>query len=114
MLLLRLLCVARREIDADMLHNALTVSNIHLSLVHLFFINPFHNPITLCNANIYRDDYNKGKMPIPETRGVEEGSTKRNIQRKVSVMNKVTLASMDEPIVHDVLCDGPIQHERHS
>lgn len=29
-----------------------------------------------------RDDFHKGKNPIPETRTGEEGSSKRNIQRK--------------------------------
>ena len=29
-----------------------------------------------------RDDHHKGKNDVPETRGVEEGSTKRNITRK--------------------------------
>lgn len=31
-----------------------------------------------------REDHHKGKAAIPETRGVEDGSTKRNIQRKHS------------------------------
>ena len=28
------------------------------------------------------DEFHKGKTAIPDTKGVEEGSTKRNIQRK--------------------------------
>lgn len=32
----------------------------------------------------YRDEHHKGKSAVPETTGVEEGSAKRNIQRKVS------------------------------
>jgi hypothetical protein len=30
------------------------------------------------------EEFHKGKINVPETRGVEEGSTKRNIQRKNS------------------------------
>ena len=32
----------------------------------------------------YSEEHHKGKSAIPETRGVEDGSTKRNIQRKHS------------------------------
>ena len=32
---------------------------------------------------IHREEHGKGKSAIPETKGVEEGSAKRNIQRKV-------------------------------
>ena len=34
--------------------------------------------------NFYREEHHKGKTSIPETKGVEEGSSKRNIQRKHS------------------------------
>lgn len=39
------------------------------------------NTIFICC--FFREEHGKGKSAIPETKGVEEGSTKRNIQRKV-------------------------------
>ena len=34
------------------------------------------------NHLYYREDHHKGKADVPETRGTEEGSAKRNIVRK--------------------------------
>jgi hypothetical protein len=45
---------------------SLTIHNFHPIVLHL------------------RDDYHKGKDPVPETKGIEEGSAKRNIERKNS------------------------------
>jgi len=41
-----------------------------------------HSHAFLCDHNDVRDAHGKGKHAIPETRGTEEGSAKRNITRK--------------------------------